>query len=103
MDRINSGSWVMVANLALGACGVTVGRGIHTRRLLMTTEIIFIVEESTEGGFEARALSHSIYTEADTLEDIRSMVKDAVQCHFDEKDRPKLIRLHIVKDEVMAA
>ena len=44
----------------------------------MTTEIIFIVEESVEGGFEARALSHSIYTEADTLEDIRSMVKDAV-------------------------
>ncbi|MGA3116968.1 MAG: 2-oxoisovalerate dehydrogenase [Syntrophobacteraceae bacterium] len=69
----------------------------------MTTEIIFIVEESIEGGFEARALSHSIYTEADTLEDIRSMVRDAVQCHFDERDRPKLIRLHIVKDEVMAA
>jgi hypothetical protein len=69
----------------------------------MATEIIFIVEESIEGGFEARALSHSIYTEADTLEDIRSMVKDAVQCHFDEGDRPKLIRLHIVKDEVMAA
>ena len=69
----------------------------------MTTEIIFIVEESIEGGFEARALAHSIYTEADTLEAIRSMVKDAVQCHFDERDRPKLIRLHIVKDEVMAA
>ncbi len=60
-------------------------------------------EESVEGGFEARALSHSIYTEADTLEAIRSLVKDAVQCHFDERDRPKLIRLHIVKDEVMAA
>jgi hypothetical protein len=58
----------------------------------MTTEIIFIVEESAEGGFEAKALDHSIYTEADTLEGIRSMVKDAVQCHFDEKDRPKLIR-----------
>jgi hypothetical protein len=77
--------------------------GVRARRLLMTTEIIFIVEESIEGGFEARALAHSIYTEADTLEDIRSMVKDAVQCHFDERDRPKLIRLHIVKDEVMAA
>jgi len=69
----------------------------------MATEIIFIVEESIEGGFEVRALAHSIYTEADTLEAIRSMVKDAVQCHFDERDRPKLIRLHIVKDEVMAA
>ena len=69
----------------------------------MTTEIIFVVEESVEGGFEARAVDHSIYTEADTLADLRFMVKDAVQCHFDEKDRPKLIRLHIVKDEVIAA
>jgi hypothetical protein len=69
----------------------------------MATEIIFIVEESIEGGFEAKALGHSIYTEADTLEGIRTMVRDAVQCHFDEKDRPRLIRLHIVKDEVMAA
>lgn len=69
----------------------------------MSTEIIFIVEESAEGGFEAKALGHSIYTEADTLEGIKSMVKDAVQCHFDEKDRPKLIRLHFVKDEVIAA
>ncbi len=69
----------------------------------MATEIIFIVEESSEGGFEARAVSHSIYTEADTLKEIRVMVKDAVQCHFDAADRPGLIRLHIVKDEVMAA
>jgi hypothetical protein len=69
----------------------------------MATEIIFIVEESIDGGFEARALDHSIYTEADTLDDIRTMVRDAVQCHFDEKDRPGIIRLHIVRDEVMAA
>ena len=69
----------------------------------MTSEITFIVEKSVEGGFEARALDHSIYTEADTLEAIKSMVRDAVQCHFDEKDRPKLIRLHMVKDEVIAA
>ena len=69
----------------------------------MTTEIIFIVEGSIEGGFEARALTHSIYTEAATLEALRSMVKDAVRCHFEEGDRPKLIRLHFVKDEVIAA
>lgn len=69
----------------------------------MDTEIIFIVVESAEGGFEAKALSHSIYTEADTLEGIKTMVRDAVQCHFHEKDRPKLIRLHFVKDEVIAA
>ncbi len=69
----------------------------------MNTEIIFIVEESIDGGFEARSLAHSIYTEGDTLEDIRSMVKDAVQCHFGARDRPGIIRLHIVKDEVIAA
>ncbi|MDR3557404.1 MAG: hypothetical protein P4L55_21825 [Syntrophobacteraceae bacterium] len=69
----------------------------------MTSEIIFIVEESVDGGFEARALDHSIYTEADTFDGIKTMVRDAVQCHFDDMDRPKLIRLHMVKDEVIAA
>jgi hypothetical protein len=69
----------------------------------MANEIIFVVEESREGGYEARALSHSIVTEADTLDEIRSMVKDAVRCHFDETDRPRIIRLHIVRDEVLAA
>jgi hypothetical protein len=69
----------------------------------MANEIIFVVEESREGGYEARALSHSIFTEADTLDEIRSMVKDAVRCHFDETDRPRIIRLHIVRDEVLAA
>jgi len=69
----------------------------------MNTEIIFVVEESAEGGYQAKAIDQSIYTEADTLEGIKSMVKDAVQCHFEEKDRPKLIRLHIVRDEVIAA
>jgi predicted RNase H-like HicB family nuclease len=71
--------------------------------LPVNTEIIFVVEESAEGGYQAKAIDQSIYTEADTLEEIKSMVKDAVQCHFEEKDRPKLIRLHIVKDEVIAA
>ena len=69
----------------------------------MDKEIIFMVEESPEGGYEAKALGHSIYTEADTFEDLRSMVKDAVQCHFEESVRPKLIRLHLVKEEVIPA
>ena len=62
-----------------------------------------MVQESPEGGFEARSLSHSIYTEADTLEDLRTMMRDAVACHFDEHERPRLIRLHFVKDEVLVA
>jgi len=63
-------------------------------------EIIFLVEE-TEEGFIARALGYSIYTQADSLEELKEMVKDAVECHFDEEERPKIIRLHIVKQEVI--
>ncbi|GAB6040764.1 2-oxoisovalerate dehydrogenase [Endothiovibrio diazotrophicus] len=69
----------------------------------METEILFLVNESPEGGFEAHAAGQSIYTEADTLEELREMVKDAVACHFDESQRPKLIRLHFVREEILAA
>ena len=69
----------------------------------MSSEIIFVVEESPEGGYEARALSGSIFTEADTLDTLRSMVRDAVACHFEDEVRPKIIRLHFVKEEVLAA
>ena len=67
------------------------------------SEIIFAVEESPDGGYEARALGHSIYTQADTLDELKGMVRDALRCHFDEGDRPKVIRLHLVKDEVIPA
>lgn len=67
------------------------------------TEIIFLVQESLEGGFEARALSTSIYTEADTLDELKEMIRDAVSCHFDEEERPKLIRFHYAREEVFAA
>ena len=66
------------------------------------TEIIFIVEESPEGGYEARSLNYSIFTEADTFEELKGMVHDAVSCHFKTEDRPRLIRLHQVKEELMA-
>ncbi|MCL6611492.1 MAG: 2-oxoisovalerate dehydrogenase [Peptococcaceae bacterium] len=68
----------------------------------MNKEIIFLVEESAEGGYEARALGHSIFTESDTFEDLKAMVRDAVRCHFEEIDLPQMIRLHFVKDEVIA-
>jgi hypothetical protein len=68
------------------------------------TEIIFLVEEDAEGGYRATALEEAIFTEADDLETLKIMVKDAVHCHFDTlADRPKIIRLHIVKDEVFAS
>jgi len=56
-------------------------------------EILFLVEDSPEGGYEARALNASIYTEADTIEELRAMVKDAVECHFEEGKRPQIIQL----------
>jgi predicted RNase H-like HicB family nuclease len=65
-------------------------------------EIIFLVVESEEGGYIAKGMGISIYTEADTLEELRVAVKEAVHCHFDD-NRPKLIRLHLVKEEVFAA
>lgn len=66
------------------------------------TELIFLVEEATEGGFIARAVGESIFTEADTIEHIRSAIREAVECHFDDADRPKVVRLHIVRQEILA-
>ena len=65
-------------------------------------EIIFLIEESPDGGYEAKALSAPIFTEAGTLDELRAMIRDAVVCHFDEGDRPRIIRLHFVREEVIA-
>jgi hypothetical protein len=65
------------------------------------SEIIFAVSESPEGGYEARGLGYGIYTEADTWEELKEMVRDAVRCHFDEKEGPDVIRIHLVRDEVI--
>jgi len=67
------------------------------------TEIIFSVQESPEGGYEARALRHSIFSQAETLDELKVMLRDAVACHFAEGEKPALIRLHLVKDEVIPA
>lgn len=68
------------------------------------SEIIFEVrEDEADGGYNAMALGYGIHTQGDTLEELRMMVKDAVDCYFDEtKEAPKLIRLHFVRDEVLA-
>jgi hypothetical protein len=69
----------------------------------MNTEIVFVVEEAPEGGYLARAVNHAIFTEADTLEALPGQVRDAVHCHFEEGKGPRMIRLHYVRDEVIAA
>jgi hypothetical protein len=66
-------------------------------------ELIFLVEDAPEGGYTARSLGASIFTEADDLNSLREMVRDAVRCHFEEGQGPKVIRLHFVREEVIAA
>jgi len=66
------------------------------------SEIIFVIENSDEGGYTAKALGYSIYTEGETLDELKENIRDAVKCHFDDATLPHIVRLHIVKDEVMA-
>jgi len=69
----------------------------------MSSEIIFEVTEAEEGGYCATALGFGITTQAETLEELRKMVRDAVSCYFDDPQKaPKIIRLHFVRDEVLA-
>lgn len=70
---------------------------------IMEKEIIFLVEEDPEDGYTARALQHSIFTQGETLDELKVMILDAVRCHFTAAERPPIIRLHIVKDEVIPA
>jgi hypothetical protein len=68
----------------------------------MPAEIIFTVEEDPEGGYVAQALGHAIVTQADSMDQLRQMVRDAVRCHFDGENMPRVIRLHTVKQEVLS-
>ncbi len=68
----------------------------------MKDEIIFLVEESLEGGFEAKALGYSIFTQAETFEELKEAVKDSIRCHFEDDNMPRIIRLHQVKEEVLS-
>lgn len=74
-------------------------KGDNSMRL---AEVIFEVTESDEGGYEARALGHSIFTQGEDWDDLKEMVREAVLCHFDEGGEPRVIRLHLVRDEAIA-
>ena len=69
------------------------------------SEIIFeITEDEVDGGYSASALGYGIHTQGDSLEEIRRNVREAFDCYFDETiERPNIIRLHFVRDEIMAA
>ena len=72
---------------------------------MTATEIIFEVsEDELDGGYSASALGFGIHTQGDTMDDLRRNVREAVDCYFDDSvDRPRLIRLHYVRDEVLVA
>ena len=65
-------------------------------------ELIFIVNEAPEGGYTARALGKSIFAEADSLEDLREEIREAVKCHFEDDSSPKVVRIHFVRDEILS-
>ena len=65
-------------------------------------EIMFLIEDDPEGGYSAQALGYSIFTEGETVEDVKENIADAVECHFGESlDMPKIIRLHFVREEIL--
>ena len=65
------------------------------------TELIFLVEEAPEGGYTARALGQSIFSEADSLDALKHEIVDAVHCHFEPAEIPKIVRLHVVREEIL--
>ena len=64
-------------------------------------EIIFMVEEAPEGRYLARMVGQSIMTEGDSLAELHTNVRDAVRCHFDDGQAPQVVRLHVVREEVI--
>ena len=66
------------------------------------SEVIFEVTESGDGGYEARALGYSIFTQGDNWDDLKSMAREAVLSHFEEDKAPRVIRLHFVREEAIA-
>ncbi|MHB8569768.1 MAG: hypothetical protein ACYC97_06165 [Metallibacterium sp.] len=67
------------------------------------TDIHFVIEEAPEGGYIARAMGEDIFTEADDLPTLHAQLRDAVHCHFADAERPRLIHLHITREEVLQA
>jgi predicted RNase H-like HicB family nuclease len=71
--------------------------------VILMSELIFLVEEASEGGYTARSVGASIFTEGDTLDELRKNVREAVDCHFENGDAPTVVRLHIVHEEILPA
>ena len=70
---------------------------------MVNFEITFLIEESLDGGFEAKAIGHSIFTQGETFQEVKDAIREAVHCHFDESEMPRTIRLLRLKEGVVAA
>ena len=68
----------------------------------MKNEIIFYIEESIEGGYEAKALGYSIFTEGETIDELKKNIRDAVHCHFEYNQAPQIVKMHFVREEAFA-
>ncbi len=64
-------------------------------------EIVFSVTQEEDGGYVAECLSHDIFTQADSWEQLRSNVQEAVSAFFFDQPKPAGIRLHLVRDKVL--
>ncbi|MGB4401211.1 MAG: 2-oxoisovalerate dehydrogenase [Daejeonella sp.] len=64
-------------------------------------ELFFLVEEALEGGYTAKAIGESIFSEAETIDQLKIDIREAVECHFEPNDKPQIIRLHMVKEEMI--
>lgn len=100
---VEEGGADCIPKRAMGALSRVFWAGRILLTIMAEQEIIFTVEDAPEGGYTARALGYAIFTQGETLEELRQMVRDAVNCHFEKENRPRLIRLHMVKDEVIVA
>jgi predicted RNase H-like HicB family nuclease len=64
-------------------------------------EIVFSVNQESDGGFVAECLSHDIFTQGDNWEQLRKNVQEAVSTYFFDQTKPSQVRLHLVRDEVL--
>jgi hypothetical protein len=72
-----------------------------SREVPPASEIVFEIEQAAEGGFNARAIGESIFTQGESIEQIREAIREAVACHFGDHALPKVIRLRIIQEEIL--
>jgi predicted RNase H-like HicB family nuclease len=86
------------------ASGVAVPKRLVFSAVLVDSfpmEIVFTVTQEGDGGYVAECLSHDIFTQGNTWEELRSNVREAVSAYFFDRPKPAVVRLHLVRDELL--